>query len=191
MADGNERRRTPRKPEESRRGTRSTDRRRSEGLQGTRQEAERPANGASAARAAIDDLLLKQLPNSASEASEGLAKHLMGTTIIRLRDVRREFLFEWKESGPSVLEVSGRDAHARNTSFRVGASGDVAADASERPEGTEKEGRGDDVCIITTDAVHMLSIAAGHLNPQIAMLSEKIEVSGRVGPALYFFNLIA
>jgi putative sterol carrier protein len=38
---------------------------------------------------------------------------------------------------------------------------------------------------------HLKRIWQGELNPQIAMLSEKIRVEGRKAVAIYLFNLIA
>lgn len=37
----------------------------------------------------------------------------------------------------------------------------------------------------------LLRIAAGDLNPQVAMLSDKVRVSGATPLAMYFFNLVA
>ena len=46
-------------------------------------------------------------------------------------------------------------------------------------------------CRIKIRAVDFLSISNGDLNPQIAMLSEKISIEGKTEMAVYFFNLIA
>ncbi|MBX7143238.1 MAG: SCP2 sterol-binding domain-containing protein [Oligoflexia bacterium] len=51
------------------------------------------------------------------------------------------------------------------------------------------DARGD--CVIELAEVNFLKILSGELNPQIAMLSEKIFVQGRLGLAIYFFNLVA
>jgi putative sterol carrier protein len=45
-------------------------------------------------------------------------------------------------------------------------------------------------CVIQVSGSTLLRIAAGDLNPQIAMLSDKINVRGRLSLAVYFFNLI-
>lgn len=45
-------------------------------------------------------------------------------------------------------------------------------------------------CQIDTTARHLEEISNGYLNPQIAMLTEKIGVSGDVSLAVYFFNLL-
>lgn len=46
-------------------------------------------------------------------------------------------------------------------------------------------------CTILVSEDHLKRISYGDLNPQIAMLSEKIRVEGRKSVAMYFFNLIA
>ena len=46
-------------------------------------------------------------------------------------------------------------------------------------------------CAIHLSGASLLKIASGELNPQIAMLSDKVKVEGRVGLAIYFFNLVA
>ena len=46
-------------------------------------------------------------------------------------------------------------------------------------------------CTIHLNEEHLLSVASGDLNPQVAMLSDKIKIEGKSGLAVYFFNLIA
>lgn len=46
-------------------------------------------------------------------------------------------------------------------------------------------------CKIILRSDDFMRIASGDLNPQIAMLSEKIRVEGKPGLAIYFFNLVA
>ncbi|MBN8549921.1 MAG: SCP2 sterol-binding domain-containing protein [Deltaproteobacteria bacterium] len=57
-----------------------------------------------------------------------------------------------------------------------------------RAEATD-QAEGD--CVINLSEGNLLKIAAGELNPQIGMLSEKIQVQGKLSLAVYFFNLIA
>lgn len=45
-------------------------------------------------------------------------------------------------------------------------------------------------CQINTTARYLEEISTGELNPQIAMLTEKVGITGDVGLAVYFFNLI-
>lgn len=46
-------------------------------------------------------------------------------------------------------------------------------------------------CVIALEERDLASIASGGLNPQIAMLTTKISISGTSSFAVYFFNLIA
>lgn len=46
-------------------------------------------------------------------------------------------------------------------------------------------------CSVQLSARDFLMIANGKVNPQIAMLSEKVKISGKVPLAVYLFNLIA
>ena len=46
-------------------------------------------------------------------------------------------------------------------------------------------------CTISLTEDHLRKIAQGDLNPQIAMLSDKVRVEGKKGAAMYLFNLIA
>jgi putative sterol carrier protein len=45
-------------------------------------------------------------------------------------------------------------------------------------------------CTLHISESNLLRVAAGDLNPQIGMLSEKIRVEGRLSFAVYFFNLV-
>jgi putative sterol carrier protein len=53
------------------------------------------------------------------------------------------------------------------------------------------EGAGAADCTIHLSEQHLLKIASGDLNPQIAMLSDKIFVEGKLSLGVYFFNLVA
>jgi len=46
-------------------------------------------------------------------------------------------------------------------------------------------------CTIRLSESDLIKVALGDLNPQVAMLSDKIKVEGRLGLAVYFFNLVA
>lgn len=45
-------------------------------------------------------------------------------------------------------------------------------------------------CTMRLSEETLMRIALGELNPQVAMLSDKIRVSGKLSLAVYFFNLI-
>ena len=55
--------------------------------------------------------------------------------------------------------------------------------------GQTDETEGD--CVIVLSEEDLMRIAFGDLNPQVGMLSDKIRVSGKLGLAIYIFNLIA
>lgn len=61
---------------------------------------------------------------------------------------------------------------------------------SSEPEVHEKVTKDAD-CTIQIKESDLVRIALGSLNPQIAMLSDKVHVIGQTQLALYFFNLIA
>ena len=46
-------------------------------------------------------------------------------------------------------------------------------------------------CKISLSQRHLAQIARGRLNPQIAMLSDKIKVEGKTSLAVFFFNVVA
>ncbi|MEZ4754595.1 MAG: SCP2 sterol-binding domain-containing protein [Bdellovibrionota bacterium] len=46
-------------------------------------------------------------------------------------------------------------------------------------------------CTITLSQRHLAQISRGKLNPQIAMLSDKIKVEGKASLAVFFFNIVA
>ena len=58
-----------------------------------------------------------------------------------------------------------------------------------RQESGPKSGSVD--CSIHLNGSALMRIASGDLNPQVAMLSDKIRVEGKAGFAIYFFNLVA
>ncbi len=80
--------------------------------------------------------------------------------------------------GTILLKVgSGREKYIvdwRTDSLKVAETKDETAD-----------------CVIGLEDRDLEMIAGGNLNPQIAMLSEKISIEGDASLAMYFFNLIA
>lgn len=54
-----------------------------------------------------------------------------------------------------------------------------------------EEGAGSADCTIHLSEQNLLKIVSGDLNPQIAMLSDKVFVEGKLSLGVYFFNLIA
>ncbi len=62
---------------------------------------------------------------------------------------------------------------------------------SSRPVIKEAEASSKGECSITLSEIELLRVANGELNPQVAMLSDKIHVEGKLNLAVYFFNLVA
>jgi len=62
--------------------------------------------------------------------------------------------------------------------------------ASDRIKASETKQDSAD-CTVRLQSSDLVLIAQGNLNPQIAMLSEKIQIEGNVNLAMYFFNLVA
>ena len=46
-------------------------------------------------------------------------------------------------------------------------------------------------CIVSLNEQSLMAVRSGDLNPQVAMLSDKIRIRGKVGMAVYLFNLVA
>ncbi|MCX6114147.1 MAG: SCP2 sterol-binding domain-containing protein [Proteobacteria bacterium] len=46
-------------------------------------------------------------------------------------------------------------------------------------------------CIVSLNEQSLMAVRSGDLNPQVAMLSDKIRIKGKVGMAVYLFNLVA
>ncbi|MCO6431725.1 MAG: SCP2 sterol-binding domain-containing protein [Deltaproteobacteria bacterium] len=45
-------------------------------------------------------------------------------------------------------------------------------------------------CVIKVSEATLMKIASGDLNPQVAMLSDKVKIQGKSSLAMYIFNLI-
>lgn len=104
-----------------------------------------------------EDLLLQHIPQRAQYAGELLRRQLTGTVLVKLRDGREKYLFDWTKPEATVTRVEGDQAD----------------------------------CSLALSEDNLMQIARGRLNPQIAMLSEKIVAGGNLGLAIYFFNLVA
>lgn len=115
------------------------------------------------------DVLCEELPDRAQRAKLRLKPHLNGAFAVELSNSGERFIFDWRGEDPKVTPL------ARDVSLTVG-------------EGT---GSSTVDCIISLSEQHLMSIRSGDLNPQVAMLADKIKVSGKVGPAVYLFNLVA
>ncbi len=96
------------------------------------------------------------------QMSPKLRELLMGTVVLRVLDRSRAFLFDPKGEGFPMQESSGPAA---------------------------KTIKGD--CVIDLTEMSLQRMWNGELNPQIAMLSDKVTISGKSELAVYFFNLIS
>jgi len=125
-----------------------------------------------AARKAIQngrDVVCDELPFRASRAKQRLRPYLTGTLVIELTNLGERYLFDWRGEEPKVSPVEGAISLAQGES----------SDASKVD------------CIISISEPNLMAVRSGDLNPQLAMLADKIKVQGRVSPAVYLFNLVA
>lgn len=74
--------------------------------------------------------------------------------------------------------------NGKNDRFSFDWSGQVAT-------GSQVSGDESADCTIRLSEDNLMRISSGELNPQIAMLSNKIRVEGKLEFAVYFFNLVA
>jgi len=115
------------------------------------------------------DVLCDELPNRAARAKLRLKPHLTCVLAVELTSSGEKFVFDWKGDEPKVVPVSG--------GFTVNAESPGEATVVDS--------------IISISEQNLLAVRSGDLNPQVAMLADKIKVRGKVGPAVYLFNLIA
>jgi hypothetical protein len=115
------------------------------------------------------DVVCEELPARASRAKARLRPYLTGTLVIELTNLGEKFLFDWRGEEPKVSPVEGPIQLAQGDS----------SDASSVD------------CIVSLSEQNLMSVRSGDLNPQLAMLADKIKVKGKVAPAVYLFNLVA
>jgi hypothetical protein len=115
------------------------------------------------------DVLCEELPNRAARAKLRLKPHLTCVLAVELTSSGEKFVFDWKGDEPQV----------------VPASGSLTVNAESPGEATLVDS------IISISEQNLMAVRSGDLNPQVAMLADKIKVRGKVSPAVYLFNLIA
>ena len=108
------------------------------------------------------EFIESELVLRAERAQPKLRANLVGTILLGLSDTGEKFLFDWSNDKPKVEKI-----------------------VSEKSAGVPID------CKINLSAQHFMKIANGDLNPQIGMLSDKIHVEGKLGLAIYVFNLVA
>ena len=115
------------------------------------------------------DVLCEELPDRAQRAKLRLKPYLSGAVAVEFSNSGERFLFDWRGEDPKVTQLS------KEMTVTVGEGAD--------PTTVD--------CIISLSEQNLMSIRSGDLNPQVAMLADKIKVKGKVGPAVYLFNLVA
>lgn len=109
----------------------------------------------------VHELLTSVISNRAHRDQVKLRPYINGTVLFQLTDSKKNYIFDWS-------------------------SEKLRAEPVTKPE----EAAGAE-CTIRMNENVLSQIAAGDINPQIAMLSNKVNVSGKVAYAVYIFNLIA
>ena len=115
------------------------------------------------------DVLCEELPSRATRAKLRLKPHLTCVLAVEITSSGEKFIFDWKGEEPKVAP----------------ASGGITINAESPGDATVVES------IISLTEQNLMAVRSGDLNPQVAMLADKIRVKGKVGPAVYLFNLIA
>jgi hypothetical protein len=121
------------------------------------------------------DVVCEELPFRAERAATRIKPYLTTTIVFELTNSGERFLFDWRESAPKISPLARE----------VVVSCDDGA-------GVEVTGQKVNVdTVIAVSEMNLMAIRAGNLNPQVGMLTDKIRVKGKVGPAVYVFNVIA
>lgn len=115
------------------------------------------------------DVLCEELPSRAARAKIRLRPHLTCVLGVELVSSAEKFVFDWKSEEPKVTPATG--------GFTLSADSPGQATLVES--------------IISLTEQNLMAVRSGDLNPQVAMLADKIRVKGKIGPAVYLFNLIA
>jgi len=122
--------------------------------------------------------LAEDVRKRAGLAGPKLMMHLAGGITVELERSGGRLQFDWR-SGPAI------GATSPVATPPDGGSGGAA------PTTSETRSVLPDHCSIKISDENLMRIASGDLNPQLAMLSDKIQVDGKHSIAMYFFNLVA
>ncbi len=107
------------------------------------------------------DFLGSEIVARAQRAQQKLRSNLVGTVAIELSDSGERYLFDWSSDVPNSKKIVKDDPSAAGSD-----------------------------CKIKIHSQHLMKVINGDLNPQVGMLSDKIHVEGKLGLAIYFFNLV-
>jgi hypothetical protein len=120
------------------------------------------------------DVLTEELPFRAEKAAARLKPFLTARVLFELSDSGDKYLFDWTDKGPIVTSLPK----------------DSVVIIDEDEKAAKSEGTRVDTTIALSERA-VMAIRSGELNPQVGMLTEKIQVLGKVSPAVYIFNVIA
>lgn len=121
------------------------------------------------------DVVCEELPDRAGRAALRLKPFLTGAIVFEFTNSGERFLFDWTGEQPSTKPI------ARDVSVTCDESKGFVSSASAANVDT----------VIAISESHLMAVRSGSLNPQVGMLTDKIKVKGKVGPAVYIFNLVA
>jgi hypothetical protein len=121
------------------------------------------------------DVVCEELPYRAQRAAARLKPFLTGTFIFDFTNSGEKFLFDWRGDVPVTKPLP------RGLT--------ISCDESQGFVSTDTSINVDTVVLVSEQ--HLMAVRSGSLNPQVGMLTEKIRVKGKVGPAVYIFNVVA
>jgi hypothetical protein len=121
------------------------------------------------------DVVCDELPDRAARAALRLKPFLTGTFVFDFTNTGSKFLFDWRGDVPATKPLSKETV--------------VTCDEAQGFVSTEKAVNVDTV--ISISEAHLMAVRSGSLNPQVAMLTDKIRINGKAGPAVYIFNVVA
>lgn len=116
------------------------------------------------------DVLMHELVTRAGQAKLRLKPYLSGTIGIEFSNSGEQFLLDWR----------GEDLTVCPAPQKLSLEATESSVASVRVD-----------CFISLTEINLMAVRKGDLNPQVAMIADKIKVRGKVTPAVYLFNLIA
>ncbi len=121
---------------------------------------------ASSSSSTLDDVILYDIPKKSGQAGHNLRAELAGAIKLKFKAKKKvdggDYIFRWDGDEASTQKIE---------------------DSSGNKEEVD--------CEISIHSEDFFDIVRGKLNPQVAMLSDKIYVKGKLSLAVYFFNLFA
>jgi hypothetical protein len=121
------------------------------------------------------DVVCEELPDRAQRAAVRLKPFLTAAVVFEFTGSGEKYLFDWRGDTPTTKQLPKAMV--------------VTFDEEQGYVSSESAMNVDTVVCISES--HLMAVRSGALNPQVGMLTEKIRVKGKVGPAVYIFNLVA